>query len=307
MMREQLTMTDSHGKICPVYLWYGDNARPKGILQISHGMAEHLLRYEHLAQYLCDKGYAVIGTDQPGHGLATDEQDLGYFGSEGHIGAVDRLADVTHLVKERYSGIPVFLLGHSMGSFMARSYVTRYGDLIDGAIIMGTSGPNPAAGVGLVLINLFTIFKGDTGKSTLVDNMMFGGYNKLFSEGSRFSWLSSDAREVKKYEDDNRCGFLFTLNGQKTVMKVLREVSTPRWAAAVPQNLPVLLLSGQKDPVGQYGKGVEKVFHMLQDAGVKDVEIILYPEGRHEILNDIDRAQVMADIHQFLENHTKER
>lgn len=307
MTREHFSITDRNGKACDVYLWKSDLPKPRGILQISHGMAEHILRYERMAEFMCGSGYWVIGSDHPGHGIQTNEEDLGYFGDQGHTGAVDRLADVSMEVKERFGpNVPLFLLGHSMGSFMARSYITKYGDMIDGVVIMGTSGPNPMSGIGIALINIMSVFKGETGKSKLVDNMMFGGYNKGFGEKSKFSWLSSDEGEVGKYEDDTRCGFLFTLNGQKTVMKVLSEVSTPKWAKKVPKKLPILLMSGQDDPVGQKGRGVKKVFDMLSDAGVEDIDMILYPGGRHEILNDIDRDKVMRDILLFLEKNTKE-
>ena len=300
---EILHITDPCGRQAKGILWMPDTP-VWALVQISHGMTENIERYERFAAALCDAGIAVMGSDQPGHGLTVPEEELGYFHRKGWDGVIGRLHGFTRLAKERFPGVPLILLGHSMGSFMARAYCTRFGEELAGAVFMGTSGPNPAAGAGLVLVRLMALFKGWHGRCKLVDKMMFGAYNKKFPGTSPFRWLSKDEEEVAKYEANDRCGFLFTLDGYETLLEALRFVSRRDWAEKLPKDVPVLVISGEDDPVGNYGKGVRTVAQRLTGAGVP-TQLKLYPGDRHEILNEVDRDAVTADILTWIEGILK--
>lgn len=279
--------------------WRDDAQQPKKILQIAHGMAEHIARYDAFARFMASAGYVVYGSDHLGHGQSVkSDDDLGYIGGKrgGELMAKD-LNTLTHIAKTENLGLPLILMGHSMGSFIVRLYAAQYGKDIDGLIVMGTSGPNPAAGAGGALAGFLSLFKGKRHRSKFIDNMAFGGYNKQYAEPkTSFDWLSTDEAEVQKYIDDPQSGYLFTLWGFQSLFSALAEVSKKDWAEKLPKDLPVLLISGADDPVGDMGKGVSIVYDRLQLAGLSDVSIILYEGMRHEILNEKDKDRVYADI-----------
>ncbi|MBR5713249.1 MAG: alpha/beta hydrolase, partial [Clostridia bacterium] len=258
MNKKITSVIDLQGREAKCIVWMpDDDTSARCILQLSHGMEEHIERYEDFAEYLCDNGYIVFGSDQVGHGVTLSRDELGYFGEGGYKGCIDRLHCVTLKAKQMYPDLPLVLLGHSMGSFMARGYITRYGKEINGAIIMGTSGPNPALGMGKLLVKIITAFKGEHQKSEFIKKMMFGSYNKKFDGDGAYKWLTKRGDIQTEYERDEYCGFGFTLDGYKAVLGILSEVSSPKWAEAVPKKLPVLLISGADDPVGDYSKGVQ--------------------------------------------------
>ena len=271
---------------CASYL--PENGDIKAVLQIAHGMAEHLERYEKFASALCDKGIAVYINDHLGHGKSiSSESELGYFGKkEGWKHFVEDCHKLSLIAKEENADKPFVFFGHSMGSFVARAYALKYGSEINGAVFCGTSGPNPAAGAGIVLTKLITKIKGDHHRSKLIDKIGFGTYNSKFEDRTAFDWLSRDNAEVDKYIADPLCGFLFTAPGYGDLFGVLSHVSSKDWFNGLSKELPVLIISGDMDPVGEYGKGVRKVEQMLKDAGKKNLETILYKDARHEILNE---------------------
>lgn len=279
--------------------WAPANGRVKAVFQILHGMAEHIARYEPFASYLCSQGFAVFANDHIGHGKsAADMESLGYFGEEGGWKAFARDAkQLTELAREEYPGVPVILFGHSMGSFVARYYTERYGHEIDGAIYCGTSGENPAAGVAVGLATFVAKRKGNHYRSEFINRLAFGAYNKkCASPRTAFDWLTKEQAIVDRYVQDPYCGFLFTAAGYRDLFSVLHHVSTPNWYRKVPAQLPILLVSGEMDPVGAYGKGVRQVYRDLKQTGHSGVVLKLYPEDRHEILNETDREVVFADI-----------
>ena len=274
--------------------------KPLGIVQIAHGMAEHGERYADFAAYLCSKGFAVFADDHIGHGKSVKtDNDLGYFGENGGWDAfVEDERAITELIKKEYPDTPVIFFGHSMGSFIAREYLRRYGDddAVMGGVICGTSGKNPASAIAINLAAAIAKSKGSRHKSEFINKMAFGAYNKKFEGATAFDWLSSDKAQVEKYINDKYCGYLFTVAGYKDLFTILTVVSGKEWFKKMPKALPLLVISGEDDPVGNYGKGIKQVYNDLKLAGVKDVTLKLYPGLRHEILNERKNKTVYEDM-----------
>ncbi len=265
-----------------------ENGEIKAVIQVAHGMAEHLERYEKFAAALCEKGYALYINDHLGHGASIKNKDeLGYFGEkDGWKNFVEDCYKLTCIIKEENPSVPVIFFGHSMGSFVARAYSIKYAKEIAGAIYCGTAGPNPAAGAGILLTKCIAKIKGTHYRSKLIDKVGFGAYNNKFEGRTAFDWLSRDNEEVDKYIADDLCGYLFTAYGYRDLFSLLSYVSSPEWFSGLSEKLPVLMIAGAMDPVGEYGKGIEKVYKSLCDAGKINVQRILYPNARHEILNE---------------------
>lgn len=281
--------------------WYPSDEKPKAVVQIAHGMAEHGERYEDFAAFLCSKGIAVLVDDHVGHGKSVkSDDDLGYFGENfGWDAFVEDERAYTELIAAEFPETPLIFFGHSMGSFIAREYICRYGtdERLKAAVICGTSGKNPASGIAIPLAGTIAKVKGSRHKSTFIDKVAFGTYNgKIENPETSFDWLSTDKSEVEKYVADKYCGFLFTAAGYKDLFTILHSVSGKDWYKAVTNDLPLLIISGEDDPVGAYGKGVKQVYNDLKDAGKKDVTIKLYKGMRHEILNEVDRKVVYEDV-----------
>ncbi len=273
----------------------------KAVFQLIHGMAEHGERYEPMAKVFCEAGYVFAVNDHVGHGRSVkDQKDWGFFGSDKNkagSGFVDDAHKFTLLLKETYQK-PVVLMGHSMGSFVARSYIAKYAADIEGAVICGTSGPQPT-GAGAFLAGLTAKIKGERTPGKLVDKIAFGAYNKRCPGRTPFDWLTTDEAVVDKYVADPACGFMFSASGYKNMMELLGSVSNAAWFGSVPKDLPLLLIAGAEDPVGAYGKGVTAVCEKLKAAGVKDVSMKLYKGARHEIHNEFCKDEVFADILAF--------
>ena len=283
------------------YVWEPAGT-PRGIIQLSHGMQEYVRRYDAVADCITAAGFIFCGNDHLGHGnTAADRNELGFTARRGGAAfLVDDLHTMTQKMKECYPGLPVILYGHSMGSFAARLYLTKYGEEIDGALISGTSGPGQPTGAALALSHLIGAFRGDHHRSKLLASLAFGSYNKHFKEEQdRLSWLTRDKEVRRHYADDPLCSFLFTTGGYDTLFNLLSAVSRKDWAEKVPRSLPILLLSGDEDPVGQYGKGVEKVYRRLIETGHDRVTLKLYQGGRHEMHNETNRQEVLTDIVAF--------
>lgn len=283
--------------------------RPRAVLQMTHGMVEYIGRYEELARFLAGQGIAAVGHDHLGHGgTAATKEDYGYFGRpDGNRLLLDDIFAVTRWAKAlpALAGLPWFLLGHSMGSFYARQYLCEHGGELSGAILMGTGWqPRAAALAGRALCHLLAAFKGWHYRSKLVDGMAFGSYNRSFAPArTSKDWLNRDGREVDRYLADERCSFRFTLNGYDSLFTGLARLCDRRLLAQVPKDLPLLFLSGADDPVGSRGKGVERAAQSLRDAGVRRIAVKLYPAARHELLLELNRQEVFADIQAFMEQH----
>lgn len=283
------------------------NGEIKGVVQIIHGMAEYAERYAPFAEYLNSKGYAVCADDHLGHGLSVcGKDDLGYFNKQKSTDIV--IEDIRTLqlkVKEETGNKPCFILGHSMGSFFCRKYISLYGKDFDGAIIMGSGYKGKVTlNFALFAVKLNALFCGWRNRSKLIKNLAFGSYNKRFKPArTENDWLSKDPVNVDRYEADNLCGFPFTDNGYYILFNIIKQACSRKTVDAVPKDLPVFFVAGADDPVGDYGRGVKKAKEKFVKAGVKDVTIKLYPDARHEILNDDCKAEVREDIFAFIENH----
>ena len=277
---------------------------PRAMVQLTHGMCEHLLRYEDFAAYFSAHGFLVFGHDHLGHGqTAPNSDDLGFTVSGG--GAEHLVEDVHRLslhMQKQYPHLPLILFGHSMGSFIVRETVARYGNDYTAAIICGTGGPETPAGAGKLLASLMMLFCGERYRSVLLKKIAFAGYNKKCGKGcDPNAWLSRDGDIVSRYNRDPRCGYLFTLRAYHDLFTLVQTVSRRDWAKRLPKDLPLLLISGEDDPVGGFGKGVRAVENRLRAVGISDLTAILYPNMRHEILNEIEHETVWSDIKQWLE------
>ena len=307
--RIDFTLESSNGhSLLHVAEWLPEGT-PRGVIQICHGMTEHIGRYERLANDLTAVGYVVAGNDHLGHGLTAENEAeggkplFGYFGKEN--GAAYLVED-THVVRcalsEKYPGLPYYLLGHSMGSFISRNYVTLYGQYLDGYICSGTSGSNPLQPAALAVTNLLCALGKDRGLARLISGVAFGGYNKPFAPATTgHEWLTRDTAYYPTVDADRYCRFTFTNAGFRDLFRLLGACSGDKWAAAVPRDLPVLLVAGDRDPVGENGKGVREVYDRLVKAGLTDVSIKLYPEARHELHNELCREEYITDLLAWLD------
>lgn len=286
-----------------IRFWEPENQPPRAVLTIMHGMAEHVDRYNDFAGFLAQNGIAVAAADMVSHGKSISENGIrGYFGPEnGWDRLIDDALSVHEVIKQAYPSIPCFLLGHSMGSFLARSYAARHGGDIDAFVFCGTAGHNPAMPIAKLVANAEIKRTGGNVPSKKIDSLAFGAYNKPFERRTEFDWLSADQANVDRYIADPLCGFTFTAAAFRDLFTGLEEVSRKDWAAKVP-NKPILVIAGDKDPVGSMGKGPKEVAARLTDSG-HDVLFKLYPNMRHEILNETDKETVWKDVLDFLNMH----
>ena len=269
-------------------------------------MKEHLLRYDEFAKYISSKNILVIGNDHLGHGKSAKKEDYGYFGNGKSETVVNDLHKVTQYAKETYGNdIPFFLLGHSMGSFMARRYMMTYGNELSGIIISGTgSKPQLLMPFARLLINTIAVFKGERYISDFITNIIFGKNNdRIIDKKTEVDWLTNDEEIVKAYMNDDMCMFDFTLNGYDTLLEAIEFIQKKSNIKKIPKDLPMFFISGTDDPVGDYSKGVEKAYDDMCKASIKDVDIMLYHGGRHEMLNEIIRDSVYEDVYNWIKKH----
>lgn len=305
MRQLQLPSKDGVHKL-HVVLWE-TTQKPRAVLQISHGMVEFIERYDDFAAYLNQNGIAVIGNDHLGHGhTAKKEEEYGYFCPQNMSETVVAdLHSVTQYAKECYPKVPFFLLGHSMGSFMARRYCMTYPEELTGAIISGTgSQPKAVITMGKAVCGLLKLVKGEHYRSEFVRKTSFGSFNKRIQpRRTENDWLTKDEAIVDWYNANKLCTFHFTLNGYQTLFDVLTFIQKRENIDKIPNTLPMYMIAGQEDPVGAYGKGVKAIYQKYRDKGMEDITLKLYPEDRHEILNELDREQVYQDILHWVEQH----
>lgn len=304
MVRNEFTFSSADGKTAIHAVEWLPEDRPRAVLQISHGVAEYILRYEPFAEYLTARGFAVAGHDHLGHGgsVAPGGARL-YFGPKGSwTWVVDDIYARYNLLKKQFPDIPLFLLGHSMGSFLARTYLIRYPGTVDGAVLMGT-GQMPAALVagGRAVAALERRRVGENRTSPMVDKLAFGAYNKRFAPNrTGFDWLSLDPENVDRYIADPLCGGNASVGLFRELLRGLRFIAKPENLKKMNANTPVLFISGAMDPVGDCGRGVRRAYRSFLKAGARDVSIQLYPELRHEILNEACRKDIFRDLYLWL-------
>lgn len=275
---------------------------PFAVLQLSHGMCEFFERYTEFAEWLCERGIVVCGNDHLGHGQSCAPDEYGYFGEkDGDARFADDVEALRVIMRKRYRSLPYFLLGHSMGSFIARDYIEKYPGEIDGTILSGTSGGDVPLGFAIFLADIIAGLRGSKYRSKWLRGIAMGSYNKRFgAEKDVTAWLSKNTDNRAKYAADPRCSFIFTARGYGDMFRLLKRVSREEWAMNVPKGLPILIASGCEDPVGNYGKGVGLVCDRLQDAEIYDLTLKMYPNMRHEILNETERETVYADIFEWI-------
>ena len=303
--------TDGATKIHAI-LWTSETVKPKGIVQLIHGMVEFIDRYDDFAKFLTEQGYIVVGHDHLGHGESvTDPERLGYF-AEGDPARV-LLQDIHRLriyVKNQFPNLPYFMLGHSMGSYLLRRYLSTQGEGLSGAIIMGTGQETDAAvTAGLVMIRSLAKLHGWEYRDEKLKSLLYNAnYKKYDTTGADLenSWLTKRTDIVKAYYENPLNSFCFTLNGYEALLSTVLFCGQKRNIQAIPKDLPLFLVSGEDDPVGALGKAVKKVYEMYVKAGISDVECKLYPNDRHEILNETDNAVVYADIANWINSHLPE-
>lgn len=276
----------------------------KMILQISHGMIEYIERYDEFAEYMTSRGILVVGNDHLGHGNSIQSKEhYGYFVEKiGNKVLIKDIHRLRQLMSRKYPKLPYYLLGHSMGSFLARQYLCVYGAGLAGAIIVGTGCyPRSVLFAGLMTCETMAKAKGWRSRSKLLDALVFGNCNKRLPERrTDKDWLTKDEQIVDAYIAEERCGFMFTVNGYHTLFTGLYKLTVPSFLEKMPKELPVMFLAGEEDPIGNWGSGVRKVYNEFQESGMKNVSCILYPDDRHEILNELNREDIFSDIYKWL-------
>ena len=304
MNYEKSFITMSDGKEIMFHSWTGEED-PKAVVVISHGMAEHVGRYAAFAEHLVSRGFAVFGEDHRGHGLSAVGR-YGYLADrKGFFRVVDDIHEEILSLRERYPDAKFFLFGHSFGSFISQCYIEKYASTIDGCILCGTAGPRKALiAAGHILAGIVSALGGKKRPSKLLNAMAFGSYNKRIPDRKTdFDWLSRDEMQVNAYMGDGECGFLCTGGFFCDMFSGFKYIHKNSHIKEIPEGLPLFFIAGTADPVGSYGQTVEDLVRIYRDKGIRDVELKLYEGARHELLNETNRAEVIADITTWLENH----
>ncbi len=305
-MKETFTFKDERGKEIYAVKWIPDQMPPVAIIQISHGMAEHIDRYDEFAGFLTEHGFVVYGHDHRGHGQ-TDPDQLGFVDTEdGFELQVNNIFDFRQIIEKEFPGLPRIMFGHSMGSFLLQRYFQIYDDQPAAIIYSGSSGPPPVhTSAGILLTGILKRIFGPQKKSTLIHNLMFKPFNKAFKPNrTDADWLSRDKDEVDKYINDPACGFVGSLSFYQHFLAGLKKLHKHQPFFKHPRSTPILLISGESDPVSDMGKGVTWLKNVLELDGAKGVGQKLYTGARHELLNEINKMEVMNDIISWIENKT---
>lgn len=282
-----------------VYEWAAEN--PQAIVQIVHGMTEYAGRYEKFARFLNERGILVVADDHRGHGK-TDPDTLGYCAGDMFADTVRDEAVITDYYQKKYAGLPYFIFGFSYGSFLTQSYISKYGEKLDGAVIAGSNYKKDfEVYLGSFVAGVARLFGGAKRKAKLIEKLSFGAYAKKFQDGQ---WLSADQENNKAYENDPLCGFTCSYRFYADFFKGLRSLYTQKYKKGLRADLPILLVSGAEDPVGAMGKGVKKLEKFYKTAGVKQVECVLFENSRHEFLQEKENRRTKWDtvLQFFLKN-----
>lgn len=296
---ENFKFIDRDGTKINCYKWYRDQGEHKAIIQISHGMSENIFRYDEFARFLAGNGYIVYGHDHRGHGeTANTLEDIGYMSNDNNFTAmVDNLRDLNQNILKENKSLPIILFGHSMGSFISQRYIQMYGNELSGVILSGTNGKhNFTVNLGIILSAIETKLKGRKHKSKMMDKLSFGGFNRNIDKPrTNFDWLSRDEKEVDKYIENQYCGIVFSTSYFHDFTKALKYIQNKGNLNKIPKNLPIYIFAGDNDPVGYKGKGIINLYNTYKKLGIKNVSYKLYKDGRHEMLNEINKKEVMED------------
>lgn len=306
--REELRFPSADGRsTIRALVWWPElaaGARPRGVVQVIHGMAEHVERYDALARLFASRGFVVCGDDHAGHGASCDPDSYGCLPTRG--GAEALVADehtLRRLVTERVGAdAPYLLLGHSLGSYIARVYLAEHGEGLAGVVLSGTGTlPVAVSWAGHALARLICAVRGEKYRSKLLDGMGVGGYARAVPGPTGCEWLSHNEKNVATYVADPRCGFMFSAGGYAAVTKLTARACSLAWARRAPHDVPLLFVSGAEDPVGDNGRGVRAAAELARRAGQRHVDVHIYEGMRHEIFNEDDGGRVMADVLSWVE------
>ena len=282
------------------YKWESKEKNIKGVVQIVHGMTEHALRYDFFARKLTEEGYIVYAHDHRGHGeTSKSEEERGYIADkEGFDLLVEDVKELSDIIKKENEELPLILFGHSMGSFVSQRYIELYGDKIDGVILSGTNGrPDPITKLGIIISRDEMILRGRKAKSKVMDKLSFGDFNSNFKPNrTDYDWLCSVDEEVDKYIADPQCGFVCTTSYYYDLIRGLWKINEKENLKLITKDLPVLIFAGDKDPVGDFGKGIIRLYECYKDLGIENLRYKLYKDGRHEMLNESNKDEVIEDI-----------
>jgi alpha-beta hydrolase superfamily lysophospholipase len=290
------------GKDIFLYCW-NRIENPKAVVQIFHGMAEHAGRYKEFAEFLNDKGFAVYADDHRGHGkTAGTVEELGCIDQDGFNKIVEDEYIINNYIREKHRDLPLFIFGHSFGSFVAQEYMLKHGKEVAGVVLCGSAAKTgPEINAGKIIAFIEKSIFGERRKSKLIDHLSFSTFNKgIPNSKSKFDWVSTDEEEVRKYETDPFCGTIFTAGFFYYFFKGLSSLYTRERLAQLPQKLPLYIIAGEEDPVGGYGVLVKKLHKIYTEAGLQNVSLKFYPGKRHEILKETNRAEVFSDVSDWL-------
>ena len=280
------------------------DGKPRAVVQIAHGIAEHIDRYRPFMEFLADNGFVAAGNDHLGLGKSIRvPEEQGFFAEkDGWWRVVDDMDKLHDIMSKEYPELPYVLFGHSMGSFLTRTYLIKHPDKYDAVILSGTGHQSPALVLGgNAAASVMAKLNGAMGDGTKLDSLAFGSYlSKIENPRTKFDWLSRDAEQVDKYIADPLCGFVGKIGLYRDMMQGIKFITDKKNIAQMNKEKPVYLMSGDGDPVGDYGKGVERAYKAFCDAGLHDVFMRLYPGGRHEMLNETNKEQVYQDILNWL-------
>lgn len=283
--------------------WLSTTREPKASVLILHGMGEHIGRYDDFANHLAKEGYAVYGYDQRGHGHTGKATSThGYLGPNGFVSLVDDASLAVRWIREKHPDIPIYLFGHSMGSFVAQLYLLDHASEIDACILCGTNGPEgPILRVGRWIAMRYAKKHGVQAESKTITKLTFGLYNKPFRPNQTpFDWLTRDADALAAYLADSFCGFPLSAASMFDMFDQMLQMFHPMRIRQIPRNLPIFIIAGEADPVGHQCKGIDKLVAVYESCGLKGITKRTYPEARHELLHELNRMDVYADITHWL-------
>ena len=286
-----------------IFLRIWDNVQnPKGIVQIIHGMAEHSERYREFAKHLNTEGYIVCADDHRGHGKSViHEGEFGYLGEDGFNKVVEEEHMITEFMKREYLDLPVNIFAHSFGSFVGQEYITRHSNEINSIILSGSAKQDGMdIKLGYMVASVQRKLFDDRSKAKLIDKLSFGSFNKKVENPQhKFAWLTRDINEVEKYCNDELCGFISTINFYYNLFGGLKNLYNKDKLRKINKELPILVLAGDKDPVGKYGKSILALHKQYEDLGISKAEVKLFKEGRHELLNESNKLEVYEYVSEW--------
>ena len=304
---EICSFKNKEGKNITYYKW-GENLNdPKGIIQLAHGMSEWALRYSTFSEEMVKEGYVIYANDHSGHGNSSKSMEtLGYISKKDDFYTmIDDMKTLNDIIKNDYEDSKVILLGHSMGSFLSQRYFEMYGQNLDALILSGSNGrPKYYTKLGLLIAKIETLMTGGDKRSKVMDKLSFGGFNKAFKNAkTEVDWLTRDEKEVEKFIEDKFTGFIYPTKFYSSLISGIWDIHKKENLKKINLDIPIYIFSGDKDPVGYFGKGILNLCKVYKNLGVKNITCNLYEDGRHEMLNEINKNEVIKDMINWLKNN----